>query len=227
MLEGVDVHPFSKKLEFQGYKQKDVSPCLLATDYKAPKTVLEGIPIKNNTDKGYLIAKEGDGVDLAYPTSNTRRGRVQESMSQTLTTDDSKGVVELIAKERFGRMGEQAVRTQNKLRLPHGETLNPWNEEQSSTNGISPTLTTRPEGFKTAINVTDQYRIRKLTPLECFRLMDVTDEDFYKAKAVNSNTQLYKQAGNSIVVSVLEAIFRNMFLEVPDEDLIGEHIPLF
>ena len=189
--------------------------------------VLEGIPIKNNTDQGYLIAKEGDGVDLAYPTSNTRRGRVQKSMAQTLTTDDSKGVVELTAKERFGRMGEQAVRTQNKLRLPHGETLNPWNEEQSSTNGVAPTLTTRPEGFKTAINVTDQYRIRKLTPLECFRLMGVTDEDFYKAQAVNSNSQLYKQAGNSIVVSVLEAIFRNMFLEVPEEDLIGEHISLF
>src|SRR5699024_1834394 len=45
VLEGVDVHPFSKKLEFQGYKQKEISPCLLATDYKAPKTVLEGIPI--------------------------------------------------------------------------------------------------------------------------------------------------------------------------------------
>ena len=138
-----------------------------------------------------------------------------------------KVVVELTAKERFGRMGEQAVRTQNKLRLPHGETLNPWHEEQSSTNGISPTLTTRPEGFKTAINLTDQYRIRKLTPLECFRLKAVTDEDFYKAQAVNSNSQLYKQAGNSIVVSVLEAIFRNMFLEVPEEDLVGEHIPLF
>src|SRR5699024_7108091 len=61
VLEGVDVHPFSKKLEFQGYKQKEISPCLLATDYKAPKTVLEGIPIKNNTDQGYLIAKEKFG----------------------------------------------------------------------------------------------------------------------------------------------------------------------
>lgn len=59
--------------------------------------------------------------------------------------------------------------------------------------------------------VLEQYRIRKLTPLECFRLMDVKDEDFYKAQAVNSNSQLYKQAGNSIVVSVLEEIFRNMF----------------
>ena len=90
--------------------------------------------------------------------------------------------------------------------------------------GISNTLTTVQ---KDNYVLEPQYRIRKLTPLECFRLMDVTDEDFYKAQAVNSNSQLYKQAGNSIVVSVLEAIFRNLFLEVPEEDLVGEHIPLF
>ena len=53
-------------------------------------------------------------------------------------------------------------------------------------------------------------RIRKLTPKECWRLMGFDDEDFYKAEAVNSNTQLYKQAGNSIVVDVLEAIFTNL-----------------
>lgn len=51
-----------------------------------------------------------------------------------------------------------------------------------------------------------QYRIRKLTPLECWRLMDFTDEDFEKAAQVNSNTQLYKQAGNSIIRNVLVAI---------------------
>lgn len=55
-----------------------------------------------------------------------------------------------------------------------------------------------------------QYRIRKLTPKECWRLMGFTDEDFHKAEAVNSNTQLYKQAGNSIVVNVLEAILGQM-----------------
>ena len=53
-------------------------------------------------------------------------------------------------------------------------------------------------------------RIRKLTPLECWRLMDYTDEDFHKAKAVTSNTQLYKQAGNGIVKQVLMAIFEEM-----------------
>jgi DNA (cytosine-5)-methyltransferase 1 len=53
-------------------------------------------------------------------------------------------------------------------------------------------------------------RIRKLTPRECWRLMGFTDEDFDKAQEVNSNTQLYKQAGNSIVVPVLEGIFREL-----------------
>ena len=55
------------------------------------------------------------------------------------------------------------------------------------------------------------YRIRKLTPKECWRLMGISDNDFEKAQEVNSNTQLYKQAGNAIVVDVLEAIFTNMF----------------
>lgn len=55
-----------------------------------------------------------------------------------------------------------------------------------------------------------QYRIRKLTPKECWRLMGFSDEDFNKAEKVNSNTQLYKQAGNSIVKNVLIAIFMQM-----------------
>ena len=54
-------------------------------------------------------------------------------------------------------------------------------------------------------------RIRKLTPKECWRLMGFNDEDFEKAEKVNSNTQLYKQAGNSIVVDVLENIFIELF----------------
>lgn len=54
------------------------------------------------------------------------------------------------------------------------------------------------------------YRIRKLTPKECWRLQGFNDEDFEKAEKMNSNTQLYKQAGNSICVNVLEAIFTNL-----------------
>jgi DNA (cytosine-5)-methyltransferase 1 len=56
----------------------------------------------------------------------------------------------------------------------------------------------------------NNLRIRKLTPKECWRLMGFDDEDCEKASAVNSNTQLYKQAGNSIEVPVLEGILKNL-----------------
>lgn len=56
----------------------------------------------------------------------------------------------------------------------------------------------------------EQLKIRRITPRECWRIMDFSDDDFDKASAVNSNTQLYKQAGNSIVVNVLVAIFGQM-----------------
>lgn len=57
-----------------------------------------------------------------------------------------------------------------------------------------------------------EYRIRKLIPLECWRLMGFADDDFYKAKNTGiSDSQLYKQAGNSIVVNVLGHIFQNLF----------------
>ena len=58
-----------------------------------------------------------------------------------------------------------------------------------------------------------EYRIRKLTPRECGRLMGVSDEDISKMAAVNSNTQLYKQFGNSIVVDVMCAMFKNLNIE--------------
>jgi len=106
--------------------------------------------IKNATKKGYIEAYEGDSVNLAYPDSKTRRGRVGEQVSQTLQCNDSMGVVN------------------------------------------------------------NDLRIRKLTPKECWRLMGFDDEDFDKASKVNSNAQLYKQAGNSIVVNVLMAIFNEL-----------------
>ena len=106
--------------------------------------------IKNATKKGYLEATDGDCIDLSQPNSETRRGRVQKEQIQTLTTQNSLGVV-------------------------------------------------------------NNLRIRKLTPKEYWRLMGFDDEDFDKAKASgNSNTQLYKQAGNSIVVNILEAILLNL-----------------
>lgn len=71
---------------------------------------------------------------------------------------------------------------------------------------VCPTLTAQGESItksSTVLKCDNQYCIRKLTPKECWRLMAFSDKDFHKAEAVSSNTQLYKQAGNSIVVSVL------------------------
>ena len=92
-----------------------------------------------------------------------------------------------------------------------------------SSNGIACNLLARensmqileepaPKGGQREVLETTQeaYRIRKLTPRECFRLMGFTDADFDKIKGI-SNTQLYKMAGNSIVVNVLEGIFRELF----------------
>lgn len=82
-----------------------------------------------------------------------------------------------------------------------------------SDEGLSPTLTTMGGGNTEPKVLENNYRIRKLTPKECWRLMGFSDEDFEKAAKVNSNTQLYKQAGNSIVVNVLEKIFINLLKE--------------
>jgi DNA (cytosine-5)-methyltransferase 1 len=86
------------------------------------------------------------------------------------------------------------------------------NGDVFSSKGLAATVTTnKGEGQKVAI---DEFKIRKLTPLECWRLMGFDDEDFYRAQNAGiSNSQLYKQAGNSIVVNVLQAIFRQFDFE--------------
>lgn len=71
-------------------------------------------------------------------------------------------------------------------------------------------------GGQTPIAMRPGFRVRKLTPKECWRLMGFTDEQFDKAKAAGlSDTQLYKQAGNSIVVGVLEQIMGNLYDAMP------------
>lgn len=124
---------------------------------------------------------EGDSVNTSFPNSKTRRGRVGKQASETMNEN-----IDLIEE---------------------GMTINSYNKTLNST-GVSPTVTTRPEGFKTAIlPVTNNLRIRKLTPLECWRLQGFSDEQFYKAKNSGvSNSQLYKQAGNAVTVNVVDAI---------------------
>ena len=94
--------------------------------------------------------------------------------------------------------------------------------------------TPRPEGkgWYWDENKGKWFRIRKLTPRECFRVMDVSDADFdkllvmeitgkeNKMKRVISDSQLYKMAGNSIVVSCLDLIFENLFFPTKREDTL-------
>lgn len=131
------------------YSTKGIAPACTAH----ANDTLAKILVKQATNTGYAECKINGVVDLSYPDSKTRRGRVQD-------------------------------------------------------NGyICPTLTAQNNEI---CKIESQYRIRKLTPRECWRLMGFTDEDFNKAAKVNSNTQLYKQAGNSIVVNCLEGIFENL-----------------
>ena len=79
-----------------------------------------------------------------------------------------------------------------------------------SKNGTCPTLTTMGGGHREPKILEDDGRVRKLTPSECWKLMGFSDEDFDKVSYL-SNAQLYKQAGNSICVSVLEAVLNSWF----------------
>lgn len=136
-----------------------LSRCLKANKHDA------SVMIPQATKQGYIECKVGGVADLSFPSSNTRRGRVQDS------------------------------------------------------GNICPTLMA---GQQDVCYIEPTYRIRKLTPLECWRLMGFTDEQFYKAQAVNSNSQLYKQAGNSIVVDVLYWIFYQLFVNENKQQVIEE-----
>lgn len=200
-------------------QEKDYCDALLARDYKDPKCVevrrkygifdtektkhqagsiydkngiaptidtMQGgwrqpcIEVKEATKKGYQDAYNGDSINLAYPESKTRRGRVGNQVSQTLTTSDNMGVV--------------VDDPNNKATIKVIGNYMPSGHDASrivDSDGLAPTVKEN-HGTVTATNV--GLKIRKLTPKECWRLMGFDDEDFDKAAAVNSNTQLYKQA---------------------------------
>lgn len=80
-----------------------------------------------------------------------------------------------------------------------------------SVEGVAPTICACTHGYAMGNILHTNFRIRKLTPRECWRLMGFDDSDFDKVDGKLSNTQLYKQAGNSIVVNVLEAIYKQLF----------------
>lgn len=130
--------------------EKDIVPALQATPGQTQQSYLK---VKVATKQGYEKAVEGDYVNITFPSSTTKRGRVGKGVAQTLTCGDGNAIV------------------------------------------------------------TENVRIRKLTPRECLRLMGWNDEQIDKINAAKvSGTQQYRQAGNGIVVQVLEAIFKALFL---------------
>lgn len=111
-----------------------------------------------------------------------------------------------------------------KSEFKEGEVLNMDLYNQTTNKEVSQTLT---DPCHNTQRLYDGLRIRKLTPKECWRLMGFDDSDFEKAAKVNSNTQLYKQAGNSIVVNVLEAILTNLLLSANVQDTPKGQLTIF
>lgn len=191
--------------------------------------------VKEATKTGYSIAEPGDSINLAFPNPKTRRGRVGKGCAHTLQAGDpEQAVVEPIMCSMRGRNPDNpSDRTKGiplKQRIEMvGCMCNTLTSVQKDNLVAEPTaydeqngylrkdgtvgaLTTDGSSPKHNNRVVEtSFRIRKLTPRECFRLMDFDDEDFDRAKAAGvSDSQLYKQAGNSIVVAALEAIFKQM-----------------
>ena len=160
------------------------------------------------------VMQIGNIVETESFGGNPQRGRIYsaDGCSPSLNTCQGGGLEPKITEYRFF---DQAIQTAEEKGAKDGDTIDAFNKRVNES-GVSPTLTTRPEGFKTAILPVQGYRIRKLTPRECWRLMGVRDEQFDRLSGI-SNSQLYKLAGNAIVVDVLMGIFKNMFVEEEPE----------
>ena len=213
----------------------DISACIPAVYHKMPITNTY-IKVKSATKKGYEIATENDSINLSQPNSETRRGRVGKEVAQTLDTACNQAV--MIGAIR-GRNPENPLSrvtglpTEQRLELNKNGTSNAlttvqkdnvvvygnlkggkWDKthEQSgrvyNPEGIGATVHTMGGGNQEP-KVVQDYKIRRLTPRECFRLMDFPDT----FKMPCSNTQMYKQAGNSIVVNVLAEILKKLNLQ--------------
>lgn len=147
----------------------------------------------NRADNGKL------NPNIAYTLSVRSAGGSQRAgVSNFIIKEISEEISVIDVKRIFGLFDTEKSRHQA------GSVYNKY--------GLAPTLDTRRGGWRQPC-IIQNLKIRRLTPKECFRLMGFDDEDFDKAKSVpTSDTQLYKQAGNSIVVNVLEKILQNLFI---------------
>jgi DNA (cytosine-5)-methyltransferase 1 len=162
------------------------SASILASYFKMGGRDQQYLKINSGTVKGYDEATDGDSINFSFPGSETRRGRVGKQVAQTLDTACNQGVI--LPLFQWGKGSRDG-------RMVYDDK------------GISPCMVTAMvSGGGVTPSVIDNYKIRRLTPRECFRLMDFPDAFTWPV----SDSQAYKQAGNSIVVRVLEKIIKNL-----------------
>ena len=175
------------------YSTDDISPTLLATSYKQPVQIkVDNIGNINPSGKG-MNGNVFDENGLA-PTLTTNKGEGNKIAIRQAT---KKGYIEC----ELGGVAD--------LSYPESKTRKGRVQENGQ---ICPTITATETGV---CRIESPIRIRKLTPKECFRLMGFSDENFEAAEKMVSNSQLYKQAGNSIIVDVLYYILVELYKAMP------------
>ena len=189
-----------------------ISPTIASRDYKDPKCIIEQKGILTN---GVLEIKQNmDNKPIIYDDYNSRILKNQDvigTITSTIGHSALRNGLKLMEKVKIKQATEKGyieckVGGVADLSYPDSKTRRGRVQNEGN---ISPTLTA--QGVDGLHIIESLYRIRKLTPLECWRLMGFNDDEFKRAEKVNSNTQLYKQAGNSIVVDVLQYIFKEIF----------------
>ena len=173
-----------------------------------------------------LTTNKGEGQKIAIPVltpdctdkrQNGRRCKSNEEPVFTLTTQDKHGI--LIAGKLPGNHDQNSRVYDTNGLAPTLSTMQGGGQEpkiiqrghgynQGGEHDIAPTLTRN--SYQENNYLSDGFRIRKLTPRECWRLQGFPDWAFDKAQEVNSNSQLYKQAGNSVTVNVIAAIAKEL-----------------
>ena len=190
---------FNPSLEGEGY-----SPCLTARYYKmgVSDPYIKEVHVKSATSKGYETATQSDSINFTHPGSTTRRGRVGVGVAQTLDCACNQAVIDFQIGAIRGRNPDNP--TSRIAGLPTKQML------EINKNGVSNCLTSVQKD-NVVIEQKEAFRIRRLTPRECFRLMGMNDEDI---KLVNSDTQSYKIAGNGIEINTMRSIIRQLYRPV-------------
>lgn len=164
--------------------------------------------ISNRKSEGTAVLKIGN----INPSGNGMNGSVysENGLSPTLTTNKGEG--NKVAIKQATKQGYIECELGGVADLSYPDSKTRRGRVQDNGN-VSPTITATETGI---CRIESSIRIRKLTPKECFRLMGFSDKEFDAAQKVGiSNSQLYKQAGNSIVVDVLYYIYRELYIVMP------------